>query len=144
MPTSRGIGATPLHPVHATLLAFPITLFSAGLASDIAYLKSAAIQWTNFSSWLIAGGCFFGGLVLAWAIVAVVFPGRSSRPRATAYLIAVAVMWIAGFINAFQHSHDGWSSVGSTGLTLSILSTLAALVAAGLGYSSQRAEGIIR
>lgn len=144
MPASRGIGATPLHPVHAILLAFPIALFSAGLASDIAYLKSAAIQWTNFSSWLIAGGCFFGGLVLAWAIVAVVFPGRATQSRALAYLVAVAVMFIAGLINAFQHSHDGWSSVGSTGLTLSIVSTLAALVATAIGYSEQRAEGIVR
>lgn len=144
MPASRGIGATPLHPVHAILLAFPIALFSAGLASDLAYLKSAAIQWTNFSSWLIAGGCFFGGLVLAWAIVAVVFPGRATRSRALAYLVVVAVMFVAGLINAFQHSHDGWSSVGSTGLILSIVSSLAALVAAVIGHSEQRAEGIVR
>ena len=144
MPASRGTGATPLHPVHAILLAFPLALFTAGLASDWAYLRSATIQWSNFSSWLIAGGCFFGGLVLAWAIVAAVFPGRATRGRALAYLAAVAVMWIAGLINAFQHSHDGWSSVGAIGLTLSIVSTLAALVAAALGYSSQHVQGIVR
>ncbi len=144
MPASRGIGATLLHPVHAILLAFPIALFSSGLASDIAYLKSGLVQWTNFSAWLIAGGCFFGGLVLAWAIVAAVFPGRAARGRAMAYLVAVAVMFIAGLINSFQHSHDGWSSVGSLGLTLSIVSTLAALIAAAIGYSEQRIEGIAR
>lgn len=144
MPASRRIGATPLHPVHAILLAFPVALFSAGLASDVAYLKSAAVQWTNFSSWLIAGGCLFGGLVLAWAIVAVVFPGRAARGRALAYLAAVAVMFIAGLINAFQHSHDGWSSVGSLGLTLSIVSTVAALIAGLIGYSEQRVEGLAR
>lgn len=144
MPTSRGIGATPLHPLHAILLAFPLALFSSGLASDIAYLKSALVQWSNFSAWLIAGGCFFGGLVLAWAIVVAVFPGRTTRVRALAYLAAVAVMFIAGLINAFQHSHDGWSAVGSIGLTLSIVSSLAALVAAVIGYSSQRIEGIVR
>lgn len=144
MPGSKGIGATPLHPIHSILLAFPLALFPAGLASDIAYLQSAAVQWTNFSAWLIAGGCFFGGLTLAWAIVAAVFPGRATRSRAVAYLTAVAVMFIAGLINAFQHSHDGWSSVGSAGLTLSIVASLAALVAAIIGYSSQRAEGLIR
>lgn len=144
MPTSRGIGATPLHPLHAILLAFPLALFSSGLASDIAYLKSALIQWTNFAAWLIAGGCFFGGLVLAWAIVAAAFPRRIARGRALAYLAAVAVMFIAGLINSFQHSHDGWSSVGSTGLVLSVVSTLAALVAGLIGYSEQRLEGIAR
>ena len=144
MPTSRGIGATPLHSLHALLLAFPVALFSAGLASDIAYLKSAFVQWTNFSAWLIAGGCFFGGLVLAWAIVAAVFPGRATRGRALAYLAAVAVMFVAGLINSFQHSHDGWSSVGSLGLILSIVSTLAALIAGVIGYSEQRVEGIAR
>jgi uncharacterized membrane protein len=133
-----------LHPIHAILLAFPIALFSSGLVSDIAYLKSALVQWTNFSAWLIAGGCFFGGLALAWAIVAAVFPGRAARGRALAYLAAVAVMFIAGLVNAFQHSHDGWSSIGSLGLTLSIVSTLAALVAGVIGYSEQRIEGIAR
>ncbi|MBO9544631.1 DUF2231 domain-containing protein [Caulobacter sp.] len=144
MPASRGIGATPLHPVHSILLAFPLALFPAGLASDIAYLNSAAVQWTNFSAWLIAGGCFFGGLTLAWAIVALAFPGRTTRGRALVYLAAVAVMFIAGLINAFQHSHDGWSSVGAAGLVLSIISSVAALIAAAIGYSSQRAEGLIR
>ena len=144
MPALKGIGATPLHPLHAILLAFPLALFSSGLASDVAYLKSAAIQWSNFSAWLIAGGCFFGGLVLAWAIVVAFFPGRTTRPRALAYLAAVAVMFVAGLFNAFQHSHDGWSSVGPTGLVLSIVSSLAALGAAVIGYSSQTVEGMVR
>jgi len=144
MPASRGIRATPLHPLHAIFLAFALALFSSGLASDVAYLKSAAIQWTNFSAWLIAGGCLFGGLALAWAIVAAVFPGRATRGRALAYLAAVAVMWIAGLVNSFQHSQDAWASVGTVGLVLSIISTLAALIAAVVGYSEQRAEGITR
>jgi len=144
MPISRGTGATPLHPLHAILLAFPLALFSSGLACDIAYLNSAFVQWTNFAAWLIAGGCFFGGLVLAWAIVAAVFPGRTTRGRALAYLAAVAVMFVAGLVNSFQHSHDGWSSVGSPGLILSIVSTLPALVAGAIGYSEQRIEGIAR
>ncbi len=144
MPTSRGTGATPLHPLHAILLAFPLALFSSGLACDIAYLNSAFVQWTNFAAWLIAGGCFFGGLVLAWAIVAAVFPRRAARGRALAYLAAVAVMFVAGLVNSFQHSHDGWSSVGSPGLILSIVSTVAALVAGVIGYSEQRIEGIAR
>ena len=144
MRAAEATGAPVLHPLHAILMAFPLALFAAGLVSDIAYLKTAAVQWSNFSAWLIAGALLVGGGVLAWAIVETVFPRRTERPRALAYLAAVAIMWIAGLINAFQHSHDGWSAVGVTGVTLSVISTLAALVAAGIGYSGQRAGRIVR
>jgi len=138
-----GRGAT-LHPIHAILLAFPLALFAFGLATDIAYLNTAVIQWSNFSAWVITGALVFGGLVLAWAILGALFPRRASRRRALAFLIAVAVMWISGLINAFQHSHDGWSSVGALGLALSILSTLSALVAAAIGYSAPSVREIVR
>lgn len=138
-----GRGAT-LHPLHSILLAFPLALFVSGLVSDIAYLRTAVIQWSNFSAWLITGALVFGGFALAWAIIAAVFPRRTSRGRALAFLAAVAVMWIAGLINAFQHSHDGWPSVGALGLTLSIISSLSALVAAVIGYSAPSVRGIVR
>ncbi len=139
----RGEGAT-LHPLHAILLAFPVALFTSGLVTDFAYLNTAVIQWSNFSAWLITGALVFGGLTLAWAIVAAVFPRRTTRSRALVFLAVVAIMWIAGLINAFQHSHDGWPSVGALGLTLSIISSLFALIAAAIGYSSQTVRGIVR
>jgi uncharacterized membrane protein len=126
------------------LLAFPLALFASGLMSDIAYLNTAVIQWSNFSAWLITGALVFGGFALAWAIIAAVFPRRSSRGRALAFLAAVAIMWITGLINAFQHSHDGWPSVGALGLTLSIISSLSALIAAAIGYSAPSVRGIVR
>lgn len=42
-----------LHPLHAILLAFPMALFSGALLSDITYLNSAEMQWSNFFAWLI-------------------------------------------------------------------------------------------
>ena len=127
-----------LHPLHAVLLAYPIALFTAGLASDIAYLRTAEIQWSNFSAWMITGALVFGGAVVLWSLFAVALPRRTGRARATAYLLLVAIMWLAGLINAFQHSKDGWSAVGATGLTLSIVSTAAALLAAWIGFSAVR------
>ena len=44
-----------LHPLHGLLLAWPVALFPAALLSDITYLNSAEIQWSNFSAWLITG-----------------------------------------------------------------------------------------
>lgn len=137
MATSGSDVAPPLHPLHAILLGFPIALFAGGLASDITYLNSAEIQWTNFSQWLIAGALVFGAPVVLIAIVRLVRAGRSGvRGRPGAYLLALALMWLAGLINAFQHSRDGWSSVGTVGLVLSIIATASALIAGWIGYSS--------
>lgn len=137
MATSATPVGPPLHPLHAILLGFPIVLFAGGLASDITYLNSAEIQWTNFAQWLIAGGLVFGGLVLLFALVRLLRARRhGGRGRAGAYFILLAAMWVLGLINAFQHSHDGWSSVGTLGLVLSIFTTLLALAAGWIGYSA--------
>ena len=127
-----------LHPLHGLFLAWPVAIFPAALASDITYLNSAEIQWTNFSSWLIAGADVFAGLVLAWALVSQ-FLGRT-RQRGWAYVIVVALMFVAGVLNAFQHARDGWHSVGTFGLVLSILCTILAFVAAFLAYGQTQVK----
>lgn len=145
MPDLAPRGEPFLHPLHAIFLAFPIALFAGALASDITYLNSAVIQWSNFSAWLITGALVFGGVALAWAIV-LVFTRRGAgvRGRALAYLALLAVMWLAGLVNAFQHSRDGWSAVGTTGLVLSIVSTACALAAGWIGFSSVRVAEVVR
>ena len=118
------------HALHAILLGFPIALFSGALVSDIAYLRTAQIQWTNFSQWLIVFGLVFGGLVAAWALVLLVMGYRDERRDGrVAYFVVLALMWVLGLVNAFKHSQDAWSSVGTLGLILSILCTLLALAA---------------
>ncbi len=133
-----GFHARPLiGPLNAVLLAFPVALFPSALISDVAYLQTSVVQWTNFSQWLIAGAEFFAGLVLAWALVSRFF-GRMkhAQRRVTAYIIVVALMFAGGMINAFQHAKDGWASVGTTGLILSIICTVLALAAAFLAHST--------
>lgn len=129
------------NPLHAILLGFPIALFSSALVTDIAYLRTAEIQWTNFSAWLISGALFFGGLVLVWALLSLLLNLRGpGQRRRLIYAGVLAVMWLLGLVNAFKHSQDGWSSVGAFGLTLSIICTLLALAAgvvAHAGYGSR-------
>lgn len=120
-----------LHPLHATLLAFPIALFPAALLADITYLNSSEMQWSNFAAWLNAGALVFGGLVLLWGLVSAA-RGRMSW----AYPVLLAVTWVAGLVNAFHHSRDGWSSVGTTGLVLSIVSAVAVLIAGWLAFAT--------
>lgn len=141
----RPLGATFLHPLHAILLAFPVALFTGAVATDLTYLNTAIIQWSNFSSWLIAGGLLFGGLVLLWAIIALIKPrGAGLRGRALLYLVLVALMWVVGLVNAFKHSSDAWSSVGTLGLVLSIVTALLALAAGWIGYGTSTTREIAR
>ena len=122
--------------LHGILLSFPVALFSSGLAADVAYLKTSEIQWTNFASWSIAGALVFGGLVLAWALIEwLVKLGHPASRGRLVYFAVLAVMWIIGLVNAFHHARDGWSSVGTTGLALSIATTLLALVAGWMFFS---------
>ncbi|MBT2244954.1 hypothetical protein JQK15_15535 [Sphingobium sp. BHU LFT2] len=127
-----------LHPLHGLLLAWPVALFPAALLSDITYLNSAEIQWSNFSAWLITGALIGGGLVLLWALIALARAEGPARRQHGLYLLLLALMWVCGLINAFQHSRDGWSSVGTIGLILSLLSSLAALAAGWVAFAGYR------
>ena len=131
----NGRGAA-LHPLHAILLGFPIALFTTALVTDIAYLRTAQIQWTNFSAWLIVGALIFTGVVFAWALVSLIlgYRGVERRPRAL-YAAILGAAFLLGLINAFKHSQDAWSSVGALGLILSILCALLALAAGVLAFS---------
>lgn len=122
------------NPLHSILLAFPLVLFASAVITDIAYLKTAEMQWSNFSAWLIAGGLFMGAIVLLWAIIAF-FTNRARTASSGPYLLLLAAMWVIGFVNALLHSRDAGYSVTPTALVLSIAVALLALVAAWVGYS---------
>ncbi len=137
MPTGQTTAGGDPNPVHAILLGFPIALFSSALVTDIVYLRTAELQWTNFSAWLISGALLFGGLVLAWALIGLILNFKGpGKHRSLIYVGVLAVMWILGFVNALKHSQDGWSSVGVFGLVLSILCTLLALAAGVIAHSN--------
>lgn len=126
-----------LHPAHAILLSFPIALFTAALASDIAYLNTAEIQWSNLSQWAITGALIFGAPVVIWSVIdSVRSPGSGLHHPPTLYFILVATMWALGLINAFKHSQDAWSSVGTLGVLLSLLCAALALAAGWIAHSS--------
>lgn len=132
---------TPLHPVHAILLAFPLPLFLGALLSDIAYHSTQHVQWANFSSWLIAGAMLVGTAVVLWAIVLLVRGRAHSRTRRLAYAAVLVAMWGLGFVNALVHAGDAWATMPH-GMYLSIVVTLLALAASWTGYSGVRAREV--
>lgn len=136
--TIHGLSGALVRPLHRMLLAFPISLFTFALFTDIAYLKTAEVQWTNFSAWLITGALVFGGIAGVFSIVDFVVSARRGRSsRSLIHLVALALAWVLGLINAFKHSQDAWSSVGAFGLALSFLCTLLVLIAGWIAYSAR-------
>lgn len=132
-----------LHPVHAILLGFPITLFSSALIADVAYLQTAEMQWSNFSAWLITGALLAGGLVLAWAAIMLLVDWqlKAERKQHLLYVLTLTIMLAFGFVNILKHSMDAWNSVETFGLVLSVLCTLLALLAGAIAYTNVRQGG---
>ena len=121
-------------PLHGILLAGTVPLFLGGLLSDIAYYQSYQIQWANFAAWLIAGGLLFCGLALVFALVNLIrAPQKSGRP--VMYFVVLLITWVLGLINASEHAKDAWAVMPS-GLVLSVIVTVLAIVAAWIGLSN--------
>ncbi|RRV14988.1 DUF2231 domain-containing protein [Pseudomonas saudiphocaensis] len=137
--THRRIHRSTPNPLHATLLAGTVPLFLGALFSDIAYYRSYQIQWSNFSSWLIAGGLVFCGLALLFALVNLIGAERRTG-RPLLYFLLLLVAWIVGFINALEHAKDAWASMPQS-LVLSVIVTLLVCIATGIGLTNLRSGG---
>nr|WP_230376963.1 DUF2231 domain-containing protein [Pseudomonas parafulva] len=109
------------------------------MISDIAYYNSYQIQWSNFAAWLIAGGLVFCGLALLFALANLI-SARHKTGRPTLYFLLLLVTWVLGLVNAFEHAKDAWAVMPS-GLVLSVIVTVLAVVTAWLGLSNLRSGG---
>lgn len=124
------------HPLHAMFVPFPIACFVGTFASDIAYWKSANMQWANFSAWLLAAG-------LVISIFAVIFGlidflgSRQVRNLRAAWIHAGGnvLVIVLSILNAFVHSRDAYTSVVPAGLILSGLVVLILLVTGWHGWT---------
>ncbi len=125
-----------IHPFHAVFLAGTTPLFLGAMLSDIAYAQTYQVQWTNFASWLIAGGLVFGGVVLLLALVDLVRAGHRGG-RQLVYFVLVLATWVLGFINALVHAKDAWGAMPA-GLVLSVVVTVLACLATWIGFSGFR------
>ncbi|MBT2297586.1 DUF2231 domain-containing protein [Pseudomonas fluorescens] len=138
--TAHPLYASTPGPLHAILLAGTVPLFLGALLSDIAYYKTYQIQWSNFASWLIAGGLVLAGLALLFALVNLLRADRKAG-RAVMYPVLLLVTWVLGLVNAFEHAKDAWA-VMPMGLVLSVIVTLLACVTAWTGLTHSRSGGV--
>ncbi len=131
-PTYRSLPS----PLHVIFLAGTVPLFLGALLNDIAYAQTFQIQWSNFASWLIAGGLLFCGLALLFALVNLVRAERKSG-RPLIYFLLLVVTWALGLINAFEHAKDALASMPS-GLVMSVIVTALACIATWVGLTGSR------
>jgi uncharacterized membrane protein len=131
-PVSR---TTAFHPIHGILSAYPLAFFSGALLTDIIYANSTQMQWANFSVWQITFGLIMGVAAAVVGIIDALAHRDRPRSRPWPHTIVTLLMMAFALLNAFIHSRDAYTSVVPTGLILSAITTLLALIAAWLGYS---------
>lgn len=118
------VAAVAGHPLHAMLSSVTGTCFVGAFVTDIAYWRSANMQWANMSAWLLAMG-----LVVAFVAVIVglfdLFGTRSIR-RGNGWFHAIggSLLLVLEIINLLIHSRDGWTSVVPAGLAFSAASVV--------------------
>ncbi|MNI15127.1 hypothetical protein D3C73_684190 [compost metagenome] len=126
-------------PLHSILLGGTVALFLGALSSDIAYARTYQIQWSNFASWLIAGGLVFCGLALLFAL-ANLLRAQPKAGRPALYFLLLLITWVLGLVNAFEHAKDAWAVMPS-GLILSVIVALLGSASAWIGLTNLRSGG---
>ncbi|MDQ3143903.1 MAG: hypothetical protein M3Q57_03375 [Pseudomonadota bacterium] len=126
-----------LHPVHAVILAGAVPLFLGALLSDWAYSSSYQVQWTNFASWLIAGGLLFTGFALLWSGIDLLRADRRGGGRLMTFFLLLLATFVFGLINALVHAKDVWAAMPA-GLILSLIVAVLAIAATWIAFSSLR------
>ncbi|XYJ11380.1 DUF2231 domain-containing protein [Telluria sp. B2] len=121
-------------PLHTILLAGTVPLFLGALLADIAYFNSYQIQWSNFASWLNAGGELFCGLALVCALVNLV-RAKQKAGQPLVYFVLLLATWVLGLVTAFQHAKDAFA-VMPAGLVLSAIVFVLGLVTVRVGLNA--------
>ena len=121
---------------YSMLVQFPIVCFTLALLTDIAYVQTSNLMWTEFSAWLLLIGIALGVLAALFGAAAL-FARR--HPITWLQLSGHVVVLILAFLNNLIHARDGWTSVMPWGLTLSALTVLVIVVTPWLDYALVRA-----
>ena len=123
--------------MHAAITFSSLPLFVGALLSDWAYARTYEVQWTNFASWLVAGGVVMAMLALLWA-AADTLGSRTRRDRRRGiYLLLLLSTVVLGFVNSLVHAKDAWAAM-PTATVLSLIVVLLVGAASVIGLITQR------
>ena len=131
------------HPIVGMLTSFPIVCFTGALLTDIAYVQTTNVMWTNFSAWLLAVG-MAAGVMAAIVGLIVWIAGRLGRTPRSAWTFTLGglLTLVIAFVNNLVHSRDGWTSVMPTGLALSVATVVVMLATAWLASGRRHRRAV--
>jgi uncharacterized membrane protein len=126
------------HPITSILLPVPIICFIGALITDLAYDSSGGnLFWVNFSSWLLATGLVFGGILIVLMLIDFArLPSLRSGDGWAGFALLVAA-WVVELINSLIHARDGWTAVVPLGLILSAIGALQILIVGWLWHEAR-------
>jgi uncharacterized membrane protein len=131
------------HPIHAMLVPIPITCFVGTLITDLAYWKTANMQWANFSVWLLTVGLIVSVFVVIAGLIDFLGDRRIRDLKAARiHGIGNAIALVIAIFNAFIHSRDAYTSVVPTGLVLSTITVLILVVTGWNGWTMVYRHGV--
>jgi uncharacterized membrane protein len=124
------------HPLHPMLVPIPIACFVGTFLTDLAYWKTANLQWAVMSSWMLTVGLIVALLAVIAGLIDFLGDARIRNLRALwIHAVGNALALILSLFNVFIHSRDGYTSVVPTGLILSTLVVLILLVTGWNGWA---------
>ena len=119
-------------PFYAIFLSVAVVCFTATVLTDVTYQGSDGnLLWLDFSTWLLAAGLLFGAVALVLMIVDAVCGAGW-----VAVLLLIGA-WIVELFNSLIHARDGWTAVVPTGLVLSAIGAVLALLSGWLSHSAR-------
>jgi uncharacterized membrane protein len=141
--TPRSTARIAGHPIHAMLAPIPVVCFVGAFLTDLAYWKTASMQWANMSAWLLTAGLAVSVVVVLAGLVDF-FAERRIRalPGAWIHGLGNGLALILSIWNAFVHSRDAYTSVVPTGVTLSGVVVLILLVTGWNGFRLVFVHGV--
>lgn len=118
------------------LVPFPVVCFVGAFLTDLAYWRTADMQWADFSIWLLTAGLVMAGIAAIASLIDLI---RSRRTRtwkpAWLRIVGASLAVVLSLVNAFVHSRDAYTSVVPTGVILSGLAVLILLATGCLAWS---------
>jgi uncharacterized membrane protein len=138
-PARRPTGVTG-HSIYTALLPVPIVCFIGALVSDAVYVGAPDMLWLDLSSWLLFAGLVVGGVVGALLILMLFRAGTGRRGALFLHFVLLLAAWVVEVFNSLIHSRDGWTAVVPTGITLSAIAVVLALLAGWFWQSARRAQ----
>lgn len=141
--TPRSTAHIAGHPLHPMLVPIPIVCFVGTLLSDVTYAFTVEPQWANISSWFLAIGLAVSVLaVIAGLVDFLSEPRIRALPNAWIHGGGNSLALLLAILNAFVHTHDGYTGVVPVGLTLSGVVVALLIVTGWNGWSMVYRHGV--